>query len=250
MSMFGVLLNSIRVLTGSPRYGFLGVFLAMVYMSEVSLNPISLYADDTREGHDTLQATNNPSGVYLADDGTEAVICKPEDTSLYIMRYSKPDESPLMLYLEGNPSLLRPVGLELTAQMNGASVSICGDGSQLYAQTATRKLYCDGASGTRSSSVGNENISLTDSPEDVEANELMNSYQTLWQRMRRSKIVITNNVLQIASPGVVQWRSFNKQKSLSQDETHEFTEREAAFNKSLMSMRDFTTNECTIEGKP
>ena len=141
-------------------------------------------------------------GVYRSDDGAEAKLFLPGGAQAWAMSYVRPGETPMFVVMEGEPSALRPVGLNVTVSFNGKPLSVVGDAAGLYAKGAgsEKTLECLTTDGGTEVAFDGKVVSGDESPEGMSASMTVSEIAQLWKRMQHSRVNVVDQRLRIIPP--------------------------------------------------
>jgi len=138
-------------------------------------------------------------GVYRSDDGAEAKLYQPGGEQAWTMSYVRKGEDPMVLVMEGDPSSLRPIGLDVTVSFNGKPLNVVGDPSGLYAKGASsdKLMECLASDGGTEIAFDGKAVSGEESPESMEAAMTVGDIAQLWKRMQHARVHVADRRLRI-----------------------------------------------------
>jgi hypothetical protein len=127
------------------RFGFFGSVVALILFTTV-LGPRSSFSQEPAAAVPSTEVKTNDdvTGIYRNDAGAEARLYRPADSAQWVMTYTKPDDTPMTLYLDGQPSALTPVGLDAAVTFNGSPMTLTAEGGRVYAKgmSGTKSIEC------------------------------------------------------------------------------------------------------------
>jgi len=134
-------------------------------------------------------------GLYSNEDGASVFISDCMEGT-WVMQYQKTDARPMVIYLQGKPENLEPVGAQVKAFLNGRESDLMMNGDMIYTKfTAGEGIEVEQVkegSLTRRLSKGDTDLPA-DTPELAECDMAMGDYGTEWQRIRRSRVALSTN---------------------------------------------------------
>ena len=193
-------------------------------------------------------------GVYRSDDGAEARLYQPGGEQAWAMSYVGPGENPMLVTMEGDPTALRPVGLDLTISFQGKPLSVVGDSSGLYAKGSSDGglIECLSTDGGTEVALDGKDLGDAESPERMSAAMTIGEVAQLWKRMQHTRVQVADKRLRIIPPNSDPQRvnAFARTAALSDDDKLLL---ESAFSNRLARLQDkngFTNRERKQEDEP
>ena len=193
-------------------------------------------------------------GIYRSDDGAEAKLFLPGGAQEWTMSYVRPGETPMFVVMEGDPSALRPVGLNVTVSLNGKPLSVVGDAAGLYAKGAgsDKTLECLATDGGTEVAFDGEVVSGDDSPEGMSASMTVSEIAQLWKRMQHSRVNVVDQRLRIVPPNSNPERvsPFARTAGLSEEDRNFLGSAFSNRLASLVEKQSFSNRERKKEDEP
>lgn len=194
------------------------------------------------------------SGIYRSDDGAEAKLFLPGGAQAWAMSYVRPGETPMFVVMEGDPSALRPVGLNVTVSFNGKPLSVVGDAAGLYAKGAgsEKTLECLTTDGGTEVAFDGKTVSGDESPEGMSASMTVSEIAQLWKRMQHSRVNVVDQRLRIIPPNSNPERvsPFARTAGLSDEDKNSLGSAFSNRLASLVEKQSFSNRERKKEDGP
>lgn len=195
------------------------------------------------------------AGVYAGGEGTEIVVCPPGESANWALAVAEPGAQPFTIVLDGDPSSLRPAGLDATIHVGGSPVSVVADGSKLFARGSVdgKDLECLREGGKARMAVGGSFSSKEPaSPGQLEMSMTLDDLSARWESIRQARYRLDRSGLQVtdASDPSAPPQSFSRRKALSEDDAKTMEQKLTTRAERLADSKSFAARAEKSEETP
>ncbi len=240
------------------RFGFFG-FAAVLVIAAAFLSPHSSFSQETPAVTPSAppaesKADADVTGIYRSDSGAEARLYQPADSAQWVMTYTKPDETPMTIYMDGQPSALTPVGLDAAVTFNGSPMTLTAEGGRVYAKgmSGGKSIECltGDELGTRAALDGKPTAGGS-TPDEMEASMMIQDYAAKWELMKAARVEVAGGNLTIHSAGGESTATtLNRQSGLSESDMDTLGRITTSRANGLAGAKAFSARERKLEDTP